>query len=273
MAATRHSIAAAQMLMGALLIHLSGGRIETHFHIFGSLAFLAFYRDWTVLVSASIIVAADHLLRGIFWPQSVYGVLMIEPWRWVEHTGWVVYEDLFLVWSCRRSTREMQGIAERQAALEVLHTQIERQVEVRTAELRESESLKASIITTALDAIVTIDHQGRVIEFNPAAEEIFGYSKNETVGQLLDELIIPPQHRKAHRDALAAFVGTDKGRSVGRRIEVSALRADGTEFPAELSINPVIRNGAPPLFVGFAATSPSGNRPRSGSRTRRHTTR
>ena len=71
---TRHSIAVAQMLMGALLIHLSGGRIETHFHVFGSLAFLAFYRDWTVLVSASVVVAADHLLRGLFWPQSVYGV-------------------------------------------------------------------------------------------------------------------------------------------------------------------------------------------------------
>src|SRR5579884_3623737 len=116
---TRQTVGVCQMLMSSLLIHLSGGRIETHFHVFGSLAFLAFYRDWTVLVSASVIVAADHLLRGLLWPQSVYGVSMIEPWRWVEHAGWVVFEDIFLIWSCRRSIREMWGIAERQAALEI----------------------------------------------------------------------------------------------------------------------------------------------------------
>lgn len=71
---TRHVIAVGQMLMSALLIHLTDGRIETHFHVFGSLAILAFYRDWKVLVSASAVVVLDHLLRGLFWPQSVYGV-------------------------------------------------------------------------------------------------------------------------------------------------------------------------------------------------------
>src|SRR5262245_36278975 len=94
---TRHTIAAAQTITSALLIHLSGRRIETHFHVFGSLAFLAFYRDWRVLITASAVVAADHLLRGIFWPQSVYGVLTASEWRWVEHAGWVVFEDIFLI--------------------------------------------------------------------------------------------------------------------------------------------------------------------------------
>ena len=68
---TRHVIAASQMLSSALLIHLTGGRIETHFHVFGSLAFLAFYLDWTVITTATVVVAADHFLRGIFWPESV----------------------------------------------------------------------------------------------------------------------------------------------------------------------------------------------------------
>src|SRR4028118_201070 len=72
---TRYIIAIAQMLMSSLLIHLTGGRIETHFHIFGSLAFLSFYRDWRVLVPATVVVAADHYLRGAFYPQSVFGVL------------------------------------------------------------------------------------------------------------------------------------------------------------------------------------------------------
>ena len=88
------------MLMGALLIHLTGGRIETHFHVFGSLAFLAFYRDWRVLIPATIVVALDHMLRGFFWPQSVYGVLVASQWRWLEHAAWVVFEDVFLVVSC-----------------------------------------------------------------------------------------------------------------------------------------------------------------------------
>src|SRR6185437_8991215 len=71
-AVTRHSIAVAQMLFSSLLIHITGGRIETHFHVFGSLAFLAFYRDWMVLIPATVIVALDHFIRGVFWPQSVF---------------------------------------------------------------------------------------------------------------------------------------------------------------------------------------------------------
>jgi signal transduction histidine kinase len=123
--ATRYTIAVAQMLMGALLIHLTGGRIETHFHVFGSLAFLAFYRDWRVLVPATIVVAVDHLLRGMFWPQSVYGVLVASQWRWLEHAAWVLFEDVFLIVSCRRAIVEMRERAERTAALERYSSQLE----------------------------------------------------------------------------------------------------------------------------------------------------
>jgi signal transduction histidine kinase len=120
-ASTRYTIATAQMLMSALLIHLTGGRIETHFHVFGSLAFLAFYRDWRVLVPATIVVALDHFLRGLFWPQSVYGVLVASEWRWLEHAAWVVFEDVVLVMSCLRGMRELRHIAERTAILERAH--------------------------------------------------------------------------------------------------------------------------------------------------------
>ncbi len=114
---TRYVISVSQMLWSALLIHLTGGRIETHFHVFGSLAFLAFYRDWRVLVPATVVVAADHLLRGMYFPQSVYGVLNAGPWRWLEHAAWVVFEDIFLVASCVRGQKEMREIADRAAAL------------------------------------------------------------------------------------------------------------------------------------------------------------
>jgi two-component system, sensor histidine kinase and response regulator len=132
---TRHTIGAAQMLLGALLIHLTGGRLETHFHVFGSLAFLAFYRDWRVLISASAVVAADHFFRGVFWPQSVFGVLSTSSWRWLEHAGWVVFEDVFLIYSCWQSVHEMRDIADRQAQLEATQSRIEQTVTERTAEL------------------------------------------------------------------------------------------------------------------------------------------
>src|SRR5450432_3224476 len=87
---TRQVVAAAQMLMSALLICVTGGRIETHFHIFASLVILSFYRDWRVFIPATLVVALDHFLRGIYWPLSVYGVLTASPWRSVEHAAWVV---------------------------------------------------------------------------------------------------------------------------------------------------------------------------------------
>ena len=132
---TRYTIAVGQMLTGALLIHLTGGRIETHFHVFGSLAFLSFYRDWRVLVPATVIVALDHFLRGIFWPQSVYGVLTASEWRWIEHAGWVLFEDTFLLIAIKRSVSEMWGIAERTAEIERLNQGLEDRVAERTHQL------------------------------------------------------------------------------------------------------------------------------------------
>jgi signal transduction histidine kinase len=136
-AMTRHAIAVGQMLTSSLLIHLTGGRIETHFHVFGSLAFLAIYRDWRVLLSATMVVAADHFARGVFWPQSVFGVLAASPWRWVEHAGWVVFEDFFLMISIHQSLKEMHVISERQANLEAVNQSIEQVVREQTRELLE----------------------------------------------------------------------------------------------------------------------------------------
>jgi signal transduction histidine kinase len=123
------------MLTSALLIHVTGGRIETHFHVFGSLAFLAFYRDWRVLITATVVVAVDHMARGLFWPQSVFGVLAASPWRWLEHAGWVIFEDTFLFISIRQSLGEMSEVAARRARLEAVNAHIENQVTERTTEL------------------------------------------------------------------------------------------------------------------------------------------
>jgi len=117
---TRHVIAGAQMLWSALLIHLTGGRIETHFHVFGSLGILAFYRDWTVLATATVVVAAEHLIRGLVWPESVYGVANPEWWRFLEHAFWVIFSVVFLAMSCLRALKEMRLMAERGAHIEAL---------------------------------------------------------------------------------------------------------------------------------------------------------
>lgn len=117
---TRHVIAASQMLSSALLIHLTGGRIETHFHVFGSLAFLAFYLDWPVLITATIVVAADHFLRGIYWPESVYGIANPEWWRFLEHAGWVAFCDAFLIWGSTVGRREAFAAMHKQAEIEQL---------------------------------------------------------------------------------------------------------------------------------------------------------
>lgn len=137
-AVTRHVIAVAQMLFSALLIHLTGGRIETHFHVFGSLAFLAFYRDWRVIMTATVVVALDHMIRGIFAPLSVFGTALESPWRWTEHAGWVLFEDIVLVFSCLRGIAEVRRLAERQAGLEQAKVATELEVQERTKELRAS---------------------------------------------------------------------------------------------------------------------------------------
>ena len=117
---TRYVVAVAQMLWSALLIHLTGGRIETHFHVFGSLAFLAFYRDWKVLLPATVVVATDHLARQMFWPESVYGIVNPEWWRFLEHAFWVVFEDIVLIAACLVATQEMREVGRGRAAVEVL---------------------------------------------------------------------------------------------------------------------------------------------------------
>ncbi|MBX3393945.1 MAG: response regulator [Phycisphaerae bacterium] len=135
-AVTRHVIAIAQTVWSALLIHLTGGRIETHFHVFGSLAFLAFYRDWRVLLTATAVVTADHAFRGIYWPQSVYGVLLASPWRTLEHAGWVVFEDIFLIQSCIQGVSRLRELARQQSELEGTNERIEREVADRTCDLQ-----------------------------------------------------------------------------------------------------------------------------------------
>ena len=116
--------------------------------------------------------------------------------------------------------------------------------------LSNSEALKSAIMRSALDCIITIDQHSRIIEWNPAAEETFGYTREQIIGKTMYEYIVPHRLREQHRRGMARFLGTGEGPVIGQRIEIVALRADGTEFPIELAVTPIQADGVM-LFTAY----------------------
>jgi PAS domain S-box-containing protein len=236
---TRYTIAIAQVLFSTLFIDLTSGRIETHFHVFGSLAFLAVYGDWFVLIPATIVVALDHFGRGLFLPESVYGVLVASPWRWLEHSAWVIFEDTILIFSCRQSVFELQRVALRTAELDD-----------RTKELELAVQSNRSILDAALDAVVTTDAEDRIIDLNPQAERLFDLPRAKALGRSLAETMIPAGLREQHRQGIAQYFQAGESRFLNRRIEIIAQTESRGTFSVELSVVP-IRSGEQVRFSAF----------------------
>lgn len=130
----------------------------------------------------------------------------------------------------------------------VAFTNISERLEAQRA-LRENEARKDAVLRSTLDAIVAIDANGRITEFNRAGEETFGYKRDEVIGKPLHEMIIPERYREAHRKGLKRFLETGETRVIGKRLELPAMRSDGSEFLAELSITRTDVEGAP-SFTG-----------------------
>lgn len=114
--------------------------------------------------------------------------------------------------------------------------------------LRKSENFKSAILDSALDAIITMDHKGKVVSFNPGAEATFGFRQEEMIGQVMADKIIPVRLREMHNQGLAHYLASGEGPVLNKRIEVPALHADGHEFHIELSINRIV-NLEPPIFT------------------------
>jgi len=112
------------------------------------------------------------------------------------------------------------------------------------------EALSRTFLDSALDCIITMDASGRVQEFNPASERVFGFTRNEAVGKELAELIIPPRLRERHRQGLARYLKTGEGPLIGKLIEIEALRRDGSEIMVALAINATQVNGSP-IFTAY----------------------
>ena len=118
------------------------------------------------------------------------------------------------------------------------------------AQLRASELRSRAIIQTAIDGLLLMDSHGLIADWNPAAEQIFGWRRDEVIGAELAARIIPERLREAHRRGLAHYLSSGEGPVLGRRLELPAVRRDGSEFPVELSINPLPLEGET-FFVGF----------------------
>jgi len=116
--------------------------------------------------------------------------------------------------------------------------------------LRESEARSRAILESAQDAVLTIDHEGRIQEFNPAAEQLFGFPRKQVLGRRMSDMIVPPDLRADHERGLARHLRTGESRMLGRRVEMRALRGDGTTFPAEISVIRIEGFGRP-SFTGF----------------------
>lgn len=105
--------------------------------------------------------------------------------------------------------------------------------------VQEGEAQKSAVLESVPDAVVTIDETGRVLEFNPAAERIFGYRRQEAIGSRLDDLVIPTAVREQYRLGLGERLATGRGTLLGRRTELTAVRKDGSELPVELTVTGV----------------------------------
>src|SRR5262245_55492039 len=113
-----------------------------------------------------------------------------------------------------------------------------------------SDAWRGAVADAALDSIITIDDDGKILEFNPAAERTFGYRRADVLGRTMADLIIPPAQREAHREGMARFRATGVGSLIGKRIDTTAMRGDGSKFPVELAIARVPEPG-PAVFIGY----------------------
>ena len=156
----------------------------------------------------------------------------------LEYAATVLSVELVRLHSVSQAELRSQAASERDIA------------RARAAELAASEARQRAILNAALDAVVSIDWRAHVTYANRAFDHIFGYQAGEVIGRELAEVIMPPNLREAHRQGFARYLATGQAHILDRRIEVTAMRADGSEFPAELTVTRTGLTGEP-TFTGY----------------------
>jgi len=139
--------------------------------------------------------------------------------------------------------REREWTAEEVAFLQTSARLVAAAAERSDTSLVASETSRTAMLASALDAVVTIDEAGRILEFNPAAEATFGFRRDEAIGRLLTDTIVPPQHCRGHAEGFRKYLSGGRSRILAQRLEIEGRRADGSEFPVELTITEVRAEG------------------------------
>lgn len=203
---------------------------------------------------AQFMLLSFVLLPLVVWTAMRYGVTgssivilglsMIAVWSTANQRGLFyqtdVHQSVFSLWVFMAT---MVLVALMITILQARHRASEKA-------LRDSESKLRGVINGALDGIITIDHHGNIVEFNPAAEQIFGYSRHSVIGRQLAEVIIPPSLRGAHAMGHQRFIKSGEKKIFDQRLELTGMRADGSEFPVELTLTSLHGSGLP-LVTGF----------------------
>jgi two-component system, NtrC family, sensor kinase len=244
---TRLIVAVAQMSFGGLFYYVTGGRIESQFHVFASLAFLSAYRDWRTVIVGTAVVAVELALRNrLGW--TVTPGLIGDDSRQFQHAIWIAIEVVFLLFAIRQSVLEMETAAERRANLEGTKDVVERIVRDRTAELHAGEQRLKAVYNAAVDGIITVGEDRAIESLNPAVERLFGYARKDLVGLPLDRLIAGADGLIADALMSPALSGL-MPRPDGDGEEPCGIRRDGSRFPIELSISKT-RIGSGVVLVG-----------------------
>ncbi|HVJ88121.1 MAG TPA: PAS domain S-box protein [Caulifigura sp.] len=243
---TRAIVSVSQILLSSLLMHVSGAHEAAHLLSFASLAFLAAYRDWRLLLAPTIFAILERWNGGIFWPQFAYGPDAGDPLSFLEFCSWLMIADAFLVVAIRQNQKEMADHARQTAELE----ENRQSLMLQTQELNRIFAKERAIIEGALDAVIAVDQDDRITTWNCQAERIFGWSADEALGQRFTELVLPPHARDLASIGLMRASHGSSHHSWNHHREHVGLHRSGHEFPIELATTP-IRHGDDLTFCAF----------------------
>ncbi|CAG0981776.1 putative signaling protein [Methylophilaceae bacterium] len=222
-------------------------------------AFVASILEWVIFQYArdpagQFMLLAFILLPLVIWAAMrfgitgaslvVLGLCLIAVWATSNAQGPLYHPDM------RQSIFALWIFMVTLALVALMITMLQATRTASELALRASETKLRGVIDGALDGIVTIDDSGAIVEFNPAAEQIFGYRRQDVIGRQLASVIIPPALRQAHEAGYRRFVETRNQRIFNQRLELTAIRADGSEFPVELTLTSLQEQGLP-LVTGF----------------------
>ncbi len=193
-------------------------------------AFVAFIIGGVTPYALRLAMEGDQIHMAMATMVAFYAIGMIFLGRSLNH---------YLIASVEMSAEKEQMVG----ALKEKSDQVE-------LLLRESEALKATILDSALDCVVSVDEKGRIVEWNVIAEQTFGYHRNEVLGKRMVDLIVPLALREAHNVGFERFLRTNEQTILGKRVRLSAIRANGEEFPVEIAFNSQF-SGANQVFTGY----------------------